>query len=69
MKADKYRTNAEYCQRMARLAARDKDRTTWQELADSWTNLEQAEMRLFTMRAELVQLRGERVARGVSSAA
>jgi hypothetical protein len=38
-KIDEYRANAAECHRMARTARDEKDRQTWQGMADSWSRM------------------------------
>jgi hypothetical protein len=38
-KIDEYRANAAECHRMARTARDEKDRKTWQGMAESWSRM------------------------------
>jgi hypothetical protein len=50
-KIDEYRANAAECHRMARTARDEKDRQTWQGMADSWSRMaDRTEERVWTYR-------------------
>ena len=51
MRVDKYRANAEFCERMAGRATRYDDTAAWQRLAQSWLILVKGEERLTTARS------------------